>query len=71
MDTFEAIRENLTKGQAPKVGELVQAAVDEGVSVDKILNEGLIKAMSAIGEQFRKEEIFLLSLNTQHQSLRC
>jgi len=59
MDTLEAIRENLTKGQAPKVSELIQAAVDEGMGVDKILNEGLISTMSVIGEQFKKEEIYL------------
>ena len=59
MDTLEAIRENLVKGRAPKVSELVQTALDEGITVDKVLNEGLIAPMSVIGEQFRKEEIYL------------
>ena len=59
MDTLAAIRESLMKGQAPKVVELIRAAVDEGVGVNRILNEGLIDAMSVIGEQFKKEEIYL------------
>lgn len=59
MDTLEAIRENLMKGQAPQLSELIQAALDEGLGVEKILNEGLIDAMSAIGEQFKREEIYL------------
>ena len=59
MDTLEAIKENVTQGQAPKVKELIQAGLDEGLGVNKILNDGLIAAMSEIGEQFKKEEIFL------------
>jgi len=59
MDTLEAIRESLVKGQAPKVGELVQTALDEGTTVAQILNEGLIAPMSVVGEQFRKEEMYL------------
>jgi len=59
MDTLETIRESLMKGRAPKVGELVQTALDEGITVDKVLNEGLIAPMSEVGEKFRKEEIYL------------
>jgi len=59
MDTLEAIRESLIKGRAPKVSELIQTALDEGITVDRILNEGLIAPMSVVGEQFRKEEIYL------------
>ena len=59
MDTLEAIRESLVKGQAPKVSELVQTALDEGIKVEKILSEGLIAPMGVVGEQFRKEEIYL------------
>ncbi len=59
MDTLEAIRENLMKGQVPKVKELIQTALDEGAGVEKILTEGLIAPMSVIGEQFKKEEIYL------------
>ena len=59
MDTLEAIRENLIKGQAPKVKELTQAALDEGLDIKKILNEGLIAPMTVVGDNFKREEIYL------------
>ena len=59
MDTLEAVKENVMQGQAPKVKELTQAGLDEGLGVDKILSDGLIAVMTEIGEQFKKEEIFL------------
>ena len=59
MDTLDAIKENVMKGQGPKVSELTQAALDEGTSVEKILSEGLIAPMTVVGEQFKKEEIYL------------
>ena len=36
-------------GNAPKVKELVQAALDEGVEPTEILNDALIVGMSEIG----------------------
>ena len=59
MDTLEAMKENLMKGQVPKVKELIQTALDEGAGVEEILNKGLIAPMSIIGEKFKKEEIYL------------
>ena len=59
MDTLEAMRENLINGQAPKVKELTQAALDEGLGVEKILNEGLIAPMTVVGNNFKREEIYL------------
>jgi len=59
MDTLEALRENVAEGQVPKVKELVQAGLDEGLGVDQILNDGLIAVMSEIGQRFKNEEIFL------------
>jgi len=49
----------LQKGQAPKVKELVQAAVDEGVDVGDILENGLIAGMSVIGVKFKKNEVYV------------
>jgi 5-methyltetrahydrofolate--homocysteine methyltransferase len=59
MADFQAIAEALIKGQAPAVKELVQAAVDEGVSPGEILNNGLIAGMSVIGERFKKNEVYV------------
>ena len=59
MDLLEAIKESLMQGQAPKVKELTQQAVDEGLTPDAILNEGLIGAMSIVGEEFREKRVYV------------
>jgi len=59
MADFQGIAEALMKGQAPKVKELVQAAVNEGVSPGDILSKGLITGMSVIGARFKKNEVYV------------
>ncbi len=59
MALLEEINTNLQAGQAPKVKELVQKAVDEGVPVADILNKGLLAGMSVIGEKFKKNEVYV------------
>jgi len=59
MADFQGIADALIKGQAPKVKELVQQAVNEGVQPKEILSEGLIAGMSVVGERFKKNEIYV------------
>lgn len=59
MGILKAIAEDLRKGEASKVKGLVQAALDEGASVEDVLNEGLIAGMTMVGELFKENEIFL------------
>ncbi len=59
MSVLQEISENLIKGQAPKVKELVQEAIDEGTAPGTILSEGLISGMSIIGERFKKNEVYV------------
>ena len=59
MADFQAMADALIKGQAPTVKELVQQAVDEGVSAGDILQNGLISGMSVIGERFKKNEVYV------------
>ncbi len=53
------ISENLQKGKAKIVAELVQKALDEGVAPDAILNEGLLSGMNIIGEKFKNSEVYV------------
>ena len=53
------ISENLQKGKAKIVKELVQQAIDEGADPEQILNEGLLAGMSVIGEKFKNNEIYV------------
>ncbi|MDP6775247.1 MAG: corrinoid protein [Candidatus Latescibacteria bacterium] len=59
MADLNAIAENVINGQAPKVEELVQAAMDEGAPVREILYDGLIKGMGVVGEKFKNNEFYV------------
>ena len=59
MDTLQAIAENLKEGQAAKVKELTEVALNKGISTSDILDKGLIAGMTTIGKLFKEDEIFL------------
>lgn len=59
MSILTDISENLQKGKAKVVKQLVQQAIDEKIPVDQILNEGLLSGMSVIGEKFKNNEVFV------------
>ena len=49
----------LQAGKAKIVKELVQQAIDEGISAEVILNEGLMAGMNIVGEKFKNNEVFV------------
>ncbi|MBN1383364.1 MAG: corrinoid protein [Elusimicrobia bacterium] len=59
MVSLKEVADNLIKGQAVKVKELVQQAVDEKMPADKILQEGLIAGMDVVGTKFKANEIYI------------
>lgn len=59
MDIIIEIAENLQKGKSKVVKELVQNALDEGISAEKILNDGLLAGMGVIGEKFKNNEVYV------------
>ncbi|NLC43749.1 MAG: cobalamin-binding protein [Clostridiales bacterium] len=59
MANLREIADFLKAGNAPKVKELVQAAVDEGVDPVAILNESLIVGMGEIGVLFKNNEVYV------------
>ncbi|MCK4419468.1 corrinoid protein [Candidatus Aerophobetes bacterium] len=56
---LKQIADNLIKGKAPEVKELVQNALNEGVDVEKVLNEGLVAGMSVVGVKFKANEFYV------------
>jgi len=56
---LQQIADNLIKGKAPEVKELVQKALDEGIDVEKVLNEGLIAGMNVVGVKFKANEFYV------------
>lgn len=59
MADLSALAENLINGKAPEVKELTQKALSEGVSPAEVLNDGLIKGMSVVGERFKNNEFYV------------
>jgi corrinoid protein of di/trimethylamine methyltransferase len=59
MSILNEISEFLQIGKSKKVKELVQAALDEGITPKQILEEGLLAGMSIIGEKFKNDEVFV------------
>lgn len=47
------------KGKAKVIANAVQEALDAGCDPTEILNDGMIKAMDAVGEKFKNGEIFV------------
>lgn len=56
---LKQIADNLIKGKAPEVKELVQKVLDEGVDVENVLNEGLIAGMNVVGAKFKANEFYV------------
>lgn len=59
MHIYLEISENLQRGKAKIVKELVQKAIDEGLPAAQILNEGLLSGMNIIGEKFKNNEVYV------------
>ncbi|MBQ7839934.1 MAG: corrinoid protein [Lachnospiraceae bacterium] len=53
------ISENLQRGKAKNVKELVQQAVDEQIPAEEILEKGLLAGMNIVGEKFKNNQVFV------------
>lgn len=72
-DIIERIKENVIQGRAtsedegldeemngqPGVTELIEQAIESGVPVPDIINEGLTASMEVVGEKFENEEYYI------------
>lgn len=59
MSILTEISENLQRGKAKVVKELVQQAIDQGIPARQILEEGLLSGMNVVGEKFKANEVFV------------
>lgn len=59
MSRIQEIDQLIQQGRGKKVCETIQASMDEGISAADILREGMLPAMSAIGEKFKNNEVFV------------
>jgi 5-methyltetrahydrofolate--homocysteine methyltransferase len=59
MVDLKKIAESLIQGNASRIRELVQEAIDDGQDTGMILQEGLIAGMDVIGDRFKMNEIYI------------
>ncbi len=59
MEILNRISEMLQRGDAGKASAWVHDALKENIPAKQVLEEGLIRGMQVIGEQYRLHEIFL------------
>jgi 5-methyltetrahydrofolate--homocysteine methyltransferase len=59
MELLQEIGASLRNGDDTRVAELTRRAIDAGLSVSDILDNGLIGGMNVVGGLFRRHEIFL------------
>ncbi len=59
MSIYLEISENLQRGKAKVVAELVKNAIDAGHPAAQILKEGLLSGMNVIGEKFKNNEVYV------------
>ena len=59
MTIFEEISSAVQRGKRKEVAPLVEQALEQGCDPNEILNEGLISAMSIIGDKFSAGEVFV------------
>lgn len=59
MELLSQIADFLKAGEDDQVLDLTKQALAEGLSPKEILDDGLIRGMNVVGEQFRRHEIFL------------
>lgn len=59
MTTIETLRQYINKGSIEGAVNQTQKAIDDGLQVKKILNDGLIAAMDEVGEKFSNGALFV------------
>ena len=59
MSILNEINTLLQQGRANNVKELVSKALEDGLSVQEILDEGLLSGMNIVGEKFKNNEVYV------------
>ncbi len=56
---LESIKEAIVNRRRDKMEELVKGAIENGLSIDQIINNGLIPAMEIIGQKYTSGQIYI------------
>lgn len=84
MSLIEQIKESIIKGHSeasspfppdmagqPGVKELVQKAIDEGIEIDSVVNDGMIAGMEIVGDRFTAGEIYVPEMLISAQAMKA
>ena len=59
MTIFEQLADEVVKGQADEVRNLVNKALSDEISAEDVLNNGLVAGMNVVSEKFKNNEFFI------------
>lgn len=59
MPDFELLKTAMKSGKVADVRKLVEGLLAEGAAAQDILNNGLLEAMSEVGQRFKRNEVFV------------
>jgi 5-methyltetrahydrofolate--homocysteine methyltransferase len=59
MSTLESLSEAVQKGRVKDVLALIETGLEEGLSAQELLDEGLLKGMGLLGVRFKANEVFV------------
>ena len=75
MAILEELSQLLQKGKVKNVVALVTQALEEGISPEEILNDGLLKVMSEVGVKFKNNQVYvpevLIAARALNRAWRC
>lgn len=73
MDYLETIANDIIEGEMDEITDHVQEALDAGIEAKAILDDGMLKGMNVVGEQFKEGEMFvpevLMSAKTMDEGM--
>lgn len=73
MDILEIIANDILDGEMDEIADHVQEALDAGIAPKTILDDGMLKGMNVVGEQFKEGELFvpevLMSAKTMDEGM--
>ena len=58
-EILEQISTTVIEGNLDDIADLTQDALDEGLSAEEILNEGLMRGMDHVGVEFKAGNMFV------------
>lgn len=68
---FEEIQDATIDGEAEEVEELVQEALEEGLTPQDIISEGLVEGMNTVDELFQDKELFIPDVMRAAQAMEA